>query len=126
MLYEIENDRLVSIDYGGILNNVSFDYPLTQLTETDSILCSDLFAHICNSVTQKSLEAVLLRLEKDYQRCINQSRKQLYIADKMPREWVVPTDKITKKLNELISTAWIDSTWTNFVECLKSSSNYGK
>ena len=126
LLYEIENDRLVSIDYGGILNNVSFDYPLAQLTETDSILCSDLFAHVSNSVTPKSLEIILRRLEQDYQRCITQSRKQLHMADNMPREWAIPSDKITNKLNELLSAAWADATWTNFVECLKSNSNYGK
>lgn len=126
LLYEIENDRLVSIDYGGILNNVSFDYPLAQLTETDSILSSDLFAHICNYVTPEAMADGLRRLELDYQRCIRQSRKQLHMADNMPREWAIPTDKITNKLNELLSAAWVDATWTNFVECLKSNSNYGK
>ena len=33
---------------------------------------------------------------------------------------------IENKVEELFSQKWINDTWENFVECLKSYSNYGK
>lgn len=42
------------------------------------------------------------------------------------QEWAVPTTKIENKVDELFSQKWINDTWENFVECLKSYSNYGK
>jgi len=44
----------------------------------------------------------------------------------MPKEWAVPTSKIENKVEELFYPKWINDTWKNFVECLKSYSNYGK
>ena len=34
--------------------------------------------------------------------------------------------QIENKVEELFSQKWINDTWENFVECLKSYSNYGK
>lgn len=44
----------------------------------------------------------------------------------MPKEWAVPAVKIENKLEELFSQKWLSTTWENFVECLKSYSNYEK
>lgn len=44
----------------------------------------------------------------------------------MPKEWTVPVNKIESKAEELFSPEWLRTTWENFVECLKSNSNYGK
>lgn len=126
LLYNIENERLVSIDYGGILNNVTFDFPLSQLTETDSILCADIFAHITKHISQKQLSDAVELLKQDYQQCINRSKKQAHVLMNMPTEWAVPSVKIENKAAELLSQSWIESTWNNFIECLKSNSNYGK
>jgi len=121
-----ERESLISIDYGGILNNVTFDFPLLQLTETDSILGADIFAHIIKSVSSNQLTEAVKRLEKDYLQCINRSKKQSVLLGNMPKEWAVPTSKIENKVEELFSPKWINDTWKNFVECLKSYSNYGK
>lgn len=126
LLYDIENERLISIDYGGILNNVTFDFPLSQLTETDSILGADIFAHIVKSVSLRQLEKTVEELEKDYLLCINRSKKQACLLAGMPKEWAVPVNKIESKQEELFSPEWLRTTWENFVECLKSNSNYGK
>lgn len=126
LLYDIENSRLISIDYGGILNNVTFDFPLSQLTETDSILGADLFAHIVKSVSPRQLSKAVEELQKDYLQCINRSKKQVKLLKQMPAEWAVPTTKIETKVEELFSESWIKATLENFVECLKSNSNYGK
>lgn len=126
LLYDVENEQLVSIDYGGILNNVTLDFPLSQLTETDSILCADIFAHIIKHLSQKQLYDAVELLKQDYIQCINLSKKQTLFLTDMPAEWAVPKVKIENKVAELFSPSWINATWENFIECLKSNSNYGK
>ena len=126
LLYDIEKARLISIDYGGILNNVTFDFPLLQLTETDSILGADIFAHIVKYVSSRQLEKAVDQLEKDYAQCINRSKKQAGLLAGIPKEWAVPSVKIENKLEELFSQKWLSTTWENFVECLKTYSNYEK
>ena len=127
LLYDLENEDLVSIDYGGIFNNVSFDYSSEQLTETDSILCADLSAHLLASVTIKDIESALPILQTEYLRSVNTTRKQINsISQEMPKEWALPTNKIVGKLTELVEHQWVEDTWNNFIECLKSNSNYGK
>lgn len=126
LLYDIENDRFISIDYGGILNNVTFDFPLSQLTETDSILCADVFAHVVKAATGKQLTALIQQLESDYRKCIKRCVKYKDRAMLLPEEWNVPANKVTAKIDELLSAQWVDATWNNFVECVKSNSHYGQ
>ena len=126
LLYDIENAQLISIDYGGILNNVTFDFPLSQLTETDSILGADIFAHIVKYVSSKQLSDTVIRLQKDYSQCISRSKGQAVLLEKMPKEWAVPANKVENKIEELFSPEWIKTSWENFVECLRTNSNYGK
>ena len=126
LLYDVENERLVSIDYGGILNNVTFDVSLSQLTETDSILCADIFAHIIKHISQKQLSDAVELLKQDYIQCVNRCKKQSLLLTNMPTEWAVPSLKVENKETELFSPSWKDDTWENFIECLKSNSNYGK
>ena len=126
LLYQLETNAIISIDYGGILNNVSFDNPLTQLTETDSILCADIFAHIASRVTDKQLSDAVSHMQKDYQQCTTRAKEQVQQLANMPKEWNVPTSKIQAKADELFSDKWIKDTWANFVECLKQNSSYGR
>lgn len=126
LLYDIENSRLISIDYGGILNNVTFDFPMSQLTETDSILVADVFAHIVKSVSTRQLSKAVEQLQKDYLQCINRSKRQSALLSQMPKEWAVPTVKIENKVEELFSEPWVKASYENFVECLKLNSSYGQ
>lgn len=87
---------------------------------------ADIFAHIIKSVSPKQLTEAVKRLEKDYLQCISRSKKQSVLLAEMPKEWAVPTNKLENKVEELFSQKWINDTWENFVECLKSYSNYGK
>ena len=66
------------------------------------------------------------KLQKDYLQCINRSKRQIELLKQMPVEWAVPTAKIETKAEELFSESWIKATFENFIECLKSNSNYGK
>lgn len=125
LLYQLESNAIISIDYGGILNNVSFDYPLTQLTETDSILCADIFAHIVSHVTNEQLNNAVSHLQKDYQGCLLRAKEQVRELARMEDKWNIPPSKMAKII-ELFADKWIEDTWTNFVECLKQNSSYGR
>lgn len=85
-----------------------------------------IFAHIIKSVSSNQLTEAVERLEKDYLQCINRSKQQSRLLTEMPQEWAVPAVKIENKLEELFSQKWLSDTWENFVECLKSYSNYEK
>ena len=122
-VYQIKRDSIQSIS----AKYVSFDYSSQQLTETDSILCADLSAHLLASVTIKDIESALPILQTEYLRSVNTARKQINsISQEMPKEWALPPNKILAKLTELVEPQWVEDTWNNFIECLKSNSNYGK
>lgn len=126
LLYDIENDKFISIDYGGILNNVTFDFPLSQLTETDSILCADVFTHIVKAVSVEQLAVLVERLKTDYRMCIRHCQRYKNVPLQLPKEWNVPLSKVASKTDELLSAQWVSAVWSNFLECLKSNSNYGQ
>lgn len=126
LLYGIENEKLISIDYGGIFNNVTFNLPLSQLTETDSILGADIFSHIIKSVSKKQLIRSIELLGKDYWRCVNRSKIMSELSIKMPKEWNVPILQMESKFEELFSPKWLNATWENFVECIKINCRYGE
>ncbi len=125
LLYDVKEGDLISIDYGGVLNNVSFDFRSTQLTETDSILCSDLGAHLLSRTSGKMVAECVDALKIEYNRVIKKSKKiAVQIQSIVPKEWAMPLDKLNNKLDELLSEEWCHSVLTNFAECLKSNSNY--
>ena len=79
------------------------------------------------SVSVKEIEKALPILKADYQQIVNAARKKIEsISQEMPKEWALPANKVLDKLKELVEPKWVEETWNNFVECLKSNSNYGK
>lgn len=127
LLYNVASNQLISIDYGGIFNNnISSDYPLSQLTENDSILCADVFKQISLSISNKQINRAVYLLKADFGNIIIRCRNSMKTINNLPKEWAIPSDKITNKLNILLSSDWIAATWNNFIECLISNSNYEK
>lgn len=126
LLYDINMKRLVSIDYGCILNTATFDYPMSQLTSTDTILWSDLFQHLFfggRSLNIKNNMAYILEYyEASLQRSLD---KQKELLDALPQAWNVQKDVLAEKLRQLFDKNWIAGVWENFVENLKENS-YGK
>lgn len=53
LMYDVAREQLVSIDYGCIFNTATFEYPLSQLTSTDTILWSDLFHHLVQAADRR-------------------------------------------------------------------------
>lgn len=122
LIYDVEEGRLVAIDFGCILNTATFDYPMSQLTSTDTILWSDLFKQIIGGVEREQVDRILRELKDEYPACLDESFQQVSnIMEAIPEQWHVPTDIVRKKLTQLFDADWTAGVWDNFVECLKEN-----
>jgi hypothetical protein len=119
LLYDVDREDLVSIDYGCIFNTATFDFPLSQLTSTDTILNSDLFQNLMQEKSFVSLQSMVKSLKSYYLACINKSRQlSSQMVNVMPKEWNVPHVIVEKKVIQLFDSEWIEGVWNNFTECL--------
>jgi hypothetical protein len=125
LMYNVSNGQIISIDYGCILNTATFDFPMSQLTSTDTILWSDLFSHLTNETSQTSIAKIVADQEKEYASLINRSAIQMkLILEEMPKEWNVSSDLIKGKLIQLFDEKWTSGVWNNFIECLNENLGY--
>ena len=125
LLYDVEHEDLISIDYGCIFNTATFEFPLSQLTSTDTILYSDLFHSLVQDKSLASHKLMVKPLRAYYLACINRSQHlSVQIVNAIPKDWNVPTAVVEKKVNQLFKTEWIEGVWHNFTECL--TENIGK
>ena len=119
LMYDVVRSRLVSIDYGCILNTATFDYPLSQLTTTDTILWSDLFRHLAQSQEPVAIRAIADRLIVVFRENLQQASVLVnQIIEEMPREWNVAQSVVKEKLFQLFDDRWTAEVWDNFMECL--------
>ena len=122
LLYDVTDGQFVSIDYGCILNTSTFDYPMSQLTSTDTILWSDLFDHISTDIHPAIVDEAVAELKKYYRNALRRSFTQIEnITGVVPKEWNVPSSIVRDKLQQLFSQKWTDDVWANFLECLNEN-----
>lgn len=122
LMYDVVREQLVSIDYGCIFNTATFEYPLLQLTSTDTILWSDLFRHLLQGIDSQSVLAIANRMKTDYEGSLDRSEDIVAeIIAEMPQEWNVPTDVVSEKLHQLFDQQWTAAVWNNFMECLNEN-----
>ena len=122
LMYDVVRSRLVSIDYGCILNTATFEYPLSQLTSTDTILWSDFFRHLAQGQQKATIQAIVDRLKVVFHECIQRAYVQVnQIVGEMPAEWNVPQSIVKEKLLQLFDERWTDEVWNNFMECLNDN-----
>lgn len=122
LLYEVQNEKLISIDYGGILNTSTFEFPMSQLTSTDTILYADLFRHLSQNKDSQCIWTIVNDLKTYYHNCIEQCSNCIEdIKGDIPKEWNVPITLIEEKLTQLTNPIWVNGVWNNFVECLKEN-----
>lgn len=117
LMYQIDKDRIVAIDFGCIFNTATFDSPLSQLTLTDTILYSDLFKELSSGFKNSTISRIINNLKQYYTLALERSAKQNEcILMQIPVEWSI-SDKIVKtKIEELFDNNWIKASWENFVE----------
>lgn len=122
LMYDVVRSRLVSIDYGCILNTASFDYPLSQLTTTDTILWSDLFRHLAQGQEASTIQAIADRLKESFRENLQRAGMQVtLIVEEMPAEWNIPQSVVKEKLLQLFDERWTAEVWDNFMECLNDN-----
>lgn len=122
LMYDVGRSRLVSIDYGCILNTATFEYPLSQLTTTDTILWSDLFRHLAHGQDEAAIHAIADRLNVDYRESLHRAGLQVsQIFEDMPEEWNVLQNVVKEKLLQLFDERWTVEAWENFMECLNDN-----
>jgi hypothetical protein len=124
-MYDVADDYIVSIDYGCIFNTATFEYPLSQLTSTDTILWSDLFSHLSSNKEKYDILLLTEQLKQNYESyihlCCNLKQD---IIDVIPKAWNVPHTIIKEKIGQLFDEKWIDEVWNNFYECLNDNLNH--
>lgn len=121
LMYDIVKHSFVPIDYGCVFNTATYDYPLSQLTMTDSILSSELF-EILLPKYKMTVPTLVEDLNRDYrvnvERCMQIAPM---IIDQIPAEWNVSKNILAKKMNELFNPDWFEKVWDNFMECLNDT-----
>lgn len=122
LMYDVVRNRMVSIDYGCILNTATFEYPLSQLTTTDTILWSDLFRHLAQNQEAAAIRAIADRLKGVFDESLEQASVLVnQIVEEIPREWNVPQSVVKEKLLQLFDIRWTAEVWDNFMECLNDN-----
>lgn len=122
LMYDVGHSKLVSIDYGCILNTATFEYPLSQLTTTDTILWSDLFRHLAQGQEKATIQAIADRLKAVSRDNLQRASIQVsQIIEDMPEEWNVPQSVVKEKMLQLFDERWTTEVWDNFMECLNDN-----
>lgn len=124
LMYDIINDRIVPIDFGCTFNTATFDYPLSQLTSTDTILAADIYSHLSKDISKIDLEILKEDLEAYYRYAVGKCRAMTeYVIDTIPAEWNIPVKVVRTKIDELHTEKWVSAVWLNFIECLTDNTS---
>lgn len=123
LMYDVERDSLISIDYGCIFNTATYNYQLSQLTTTDTILASDLFYHLQKGTSgQQQIEKITKNsIARFYKRVANCERRVGLILKELPEQWRVPFNVVENKMNQLFDGVWLRDALSNFKECLEEN-----
>lgn len=137
LMYDVVERNIIAIDYGCCFNTATFEYPLCQLTETDSILNSDLFDQVRRNISKDrilQMAEVLTRI--DFMSYIHNCKTTALItkwdenileegwnAAFIPSLWNINREILTHKVEELIDTCWTNKVQENFNETLNTILN---
>lgn len=132
LMYDVVQRNIIAIDYGCCFNTATFEYPLSQLTETDSILNSNLFDQVRKNISKEDIMQMAEVLTKnDYQTFVHESQTASLITQWdeysikedcspvfLPSSWNVNRETIAKKAEELFHVQWTEKVRENFNETL--------
>lgn len=137
LMYDITNDNIIAIDFGCCFNTATFDYPLSLLTESESILCSDLFLHLSKSISHEriaQMKEVLLNIDFpsyihdcETGKCVAQwddAANEELGCDFVPDDWNINRNRLTDKIEELLSSEWVARVRDAFEETLNTALQY--
>lgn len=134
LMYDMVKDNIIAIDYGCCFNTATFDYPLSLLTESESILCSDLFRHLIGNTSNKCIRQMAdVLLNVDFPSYIDECKKGLGVAqrdekankelccDFIPSAWNIDRNRLSNKIEELLGEEWIARVKNGFTEILNTA-----
>lgn len=134
LMYDMVNDNIIAIDYGCCFNTATFDFPLSLLTESESILCSDLFLHISSSTSrERILQMTDVLLNIDLPSYIHDCQTGSVVAqwddaaneelecDFIPTAWNINRERLTHKIEELLDDKWVARVREGFIETLNTA-----
>lgn len=134
LMYDMVNDNIIAIDYGCCFNTATFDFPLSLLTESESILCSDLFSHIsCSTPRERILQMADVLLNIEFPSYIHDcqigtvvvqwddSANEELECDFIPTAWNINREHLTHKIEELLSDEWVARVREGFTETLNTA-----
>lgn len=134
LMYDMVNDDIIAIDYGCCFNTATFDYPLSLLTESESILCSDLFLHLSNGISrERILQFADILLNVEFPSYLHDCKTGLVVAqwdddantelgcDFIPSAWNIDRARLIGKLEELLSDEWVARVKDGFTETLNTA-----
>lgn len=137
LMYDMVKDNIVAIDFGCCFNTATFDYPLSLLTESESILCSDFFLHLSKGMTRErimSMADVLLRT--DFPSCLHDCQTGIAVVQCdeevneefgspfIPKIWNIDRNRLRAKIEELLSDKWVARVRDAFLETLNTALQY--
>ena len=124
LLYDLNQCRLVPIDFGCIFNSSTFDFPLSQLTLSDSLIYSELFTNMAESYKYIKEFDFINNFKGIYLDKAEASKPRIqHIVNSIPQEWNISSQRVKAKLGELFSEMWIENVWENFIDILLTSTS---
>lgn len=134
LMYDMVNDNIIAIDYGCCFNTATFDCPLSLLTESESILCSDLFTHLAGRTPhERILQVADILLNVDFPSYLHDCKVGLVIAqwdedtntelgcDYIPSAWNIDRTRLINKIEEVLSDEWVARVKDGFIETLNTA-----
>ena len=122
LLYDINSFKIIAIDFGCIFNTATFEFPLSQLTMTDTILYSDLYHHIVSHHDKKTLNRLIKDIRKDYfVKLENSKGMSRMLLSQIPSNWGMKKEIIEEKINQLFMSQWVKDVWENFIENIEEN-----
>lgn len=134
LMYDMVNDNVIAIDYGCCFNTATFDYPLSLLTESESILCSDLFQHLSKCMSHERIWEIadeMLKTELPFHMCACKIGIDIAKSDEetnpesgcyyIPSAWNIDRTRLACKIEELLNDKWVMRVHNGFMDTLNTA-----
>lgn len=121
LLYDVRNAcNIIPIDHGAILNSRSLSSKLELLTESESLVSTDLYRHMFKN--HYSTKADISNLKDYFYLCANKCTQNFdEILNNTPADWHSAVDAIKIKFqNEVFSHNWKSTVLHTFLEYINS------
>lgn len=134
LMYDMVNDNIIAIDFGCCFNTATFDYSLSLLTESESIICSDLFLRVAGNTSHERIRQMADELLNiDFPSFLHDcniasvvvqrdddANKELD-CDFIPSAWDINRTRLANKVDELFSKSWVNRVKNGFIETLNTA-----